>query len=99
MSVKQALSKMVEIMSKDAAHAGKLLAIAHCNCLERAFQLKEMVRKSCHFSDILITETGGISTVYANDGGIVVAYCSFFFYRWPGGFLRRAACYFIAGVV
>lgn len=74
MSVKQALSKMVEIMSKDAAHAGKLLAIAHCNCLERAFQLKEMVRKSCHFSDILITETGGISTVYANDGGIVVAY-------------------------
>ena len=29
MSVKQALSKMVEIMSKDAAHAGKLLAIAH----------------------------------------------------------------------
>lgn len=39
-----------------------------------AFQLKEMVRKSCHFSDILITETGGISTVYANDGGIVVAY-------------------------
>ena len=72
MSVKQALSKMVEIMSKDAAHAGKLLAIAHCNCLERAFQLKEMVRKSCHFSDILITETGGISTVYANDGGIVV---------------------------
>ena len=74
MSVKQALSKMVEIMSKDAAHAGKLLAIAHCSCLERAFQLKEMVRKSCHFSDILITETGGISTVYANDGGIVVAY-------------------------
>ena len=74
MSVKQALSKMVEIMSKDAAHAGKLLAIAHCNCLERAFQLKEMVRKSCHFSDILITDTGGISTVYANDGGIVVAY-------------------------
>ena len=74
MSVKQALSKMVEVMSKDAAHARKLLAIAHCNCLERAFQLKEMVRKSCHFSDILITETGGISTVYANDGGIVVAY-------------------------
>lgn len=74
MSVKQALTKMVDIMAKDAAHAGKSLAIAHCNCLERAFQLKEMVRKSCGFSDIIISETGGISTVYANDGGIVVAY-------------------------
>lgn len=74
MSVKQALSKMVDIMSKDVAHVGKLLAIAHCNCLERAFQLKEMVQKSCRFSDIIISETGGISTVYANDGGIVVAY-------------------------
>lgn len=74
MSVKQALSKMVEFMSKDPKHIGKTLAIAHCNCLERAFQLKELVRKSCRFSDVIISETGGISTVYANDGGIVTAY-------------------------
>lgn len=74
MSVKQALSKMVDIMAADAAHVGKVLAVAHCNCLDRAFQLKEMVRKKCRFSDILICETGGISTVYANDGGVVVAY-------------------------
>ena len=74
LSVKQALSKMVDIMAADVAHAGKVLAIAHCNCLDRAFQLKEMVRKKCHFSDIIISETGGISTVYANDGGIIVAY-------------------------
>lgn len=74
MSVKQALSKMVEIMTKSPEHEGKVLAISHCNCLERAFQLKDMVRKSCRFSDIIISETGGISTVYANDGGIVVAY-------------------------
>lgn len=61
-------------MSKDAAHAGKLLPLPTVIELERAFQLKERVRKSCHFSDILTIETGGISTVYANDGGIVVAY-------------------------
>lgn len=74
MSVKQALSKMVEFMAKDDKHVGKTLAISHCNCLERAFLLKDMVRKSCKFADIIISETGGISTVYANDGGIVVAY-------------------------
>ncbi len=30
--------------------------------------------KQCRFGEILISDTGGISTVYANDGGIVVAY-------------------------
>lgn len=74
MSVKQALSKMVELMAKDEKHVGKTLAISHCNCLERAFLLKDMVRKACKFTDIIISETGGISTVYANDGGVVVAY-------------------------
>ena len=74
MSIRQALSKMVDIMAADPSHKGKPLCITHCNCLERAFQLKEMVLKSCQFSEIYICETGGISTVYANDGGVVVAF-------------------------
>ena len=74
MSIRQALSKMVDIMASDPSHKGKTLCITHCNCLERAFQLKEMALKSCQFSEILICETGGISTVYANDGGIVAAF-------------------------
>lgn len=74
LSVKQALSKMVERMSKDPTHIGKALYVTHCNCLERAFQLREMVQKICKFRSIMIGETGGISTVYANDGGIITAY-------------------------
>lgn len=74
LSMKQALSKMVSIMAEDKTHKDRTLCITHCNCLERAFMLKEMVLKQCHFRDIIICETGGISTVYANDGGIVVAY-------------------------
>ena len=74
MSMKQALSKMVELMAKDPEHQGKLLVVTHCDCLERAFQLKEMVRGSCGFSDVFVCEAGGVSTVYANDGGIVAAY-------------------------
>lgn len=74
LSVKQAMSKMVALMSADEKHAGRTLCIAHCNCLERAFTLKEQVLKTCKFSDIILCETGGISTVYANDGGIVAAY-------------------------
>ena len=49
--MKQALSKMVELMAKDPAHRGRTLCITHCNCLERAFQLKEMALKSCSFGD------------------------------------------------
>ncbi|MEG0765007.1 MAG: DegV family protein [Pseudoflavonifractor sp.] len=74
LSMKQALSKMVGIMAADARHIGTTLCIAHCNCLERAFYLKEQVLKSCKFKDIILCETGGISTVYANDGGVIAAY-------------------------
>ncbi|WP_130871134.1 DegV family protein [Intestinimonas massiliensis (ex Afouda et al. 2020)] len=74
MSVKQALGKMVSIMAADPNHAGRRLAIVHCNCLDRAYYLRELALKQCRFSDILISETGGISTVYANDGGVVAAY-------------------------
>ena len=74
LSMKQALAKMVELMAGDPGHQDRLLVLTHCNCLERAFQLKDMVRKNCSFSDILVCEAGGISTVYANDGGIVAAY-------------------------
>lgn len=74
MSVKQALGKMAAMMAADPCHAGKRLAIVHCNCLERAYHLRELALKQCQFSEILISETGGISTVYANDGGVVAAY-------------------------
>lgn len=74
LSIKQALSKMASIMAEDPGHTGRRLCIVHCNCLDRAFYLKELVMKQCRFSEVLISETGGISTVYANDGGIVAAY-------------------------
>lgn len=74
LSVKQALAKMIDRMAADPDHKGRTLAISHCNCLERAFQVKSLVEAKCAFADVLILEAGGITTVYANDGGIVVAY-------------------------
>ena len=74
LSMKQALSKMVDRMAEDPDHKGRTLAISHCNCLERAFQVKALVESKCAFSNVIILEARGITTVYANDGGIVVAY-------------------------
>lgn len=74
LSVKQALSKMVELICGDERHRGKTLVIAQCLCPERAERLKELVEKSCSFSRVLVTATRGLSSYYANTGGIVAAY-------------------------
>lgn len=74
LSVKQALSQMVTLMSKDPGHVGKDLSIVHCNNAERAFYVRDQVLKSCRFREVSISDARGITTIYANDGGIVVAY-------------------------
>ena len=71
---RQALNKMVAKMAERAGHVGRRLVISHCNCAERAEYVRQQVEKLCRFGEILITATGGISTVYAYDGGIVVAF-------------------------
>ena len=74
LSMKQALSRLVDRIVADPAHKGRTIAICHCNCLDRAFQVKQQIEAKCSAGEILILEAGGITTVYANDGGIVVAY-------------------------
>lgn len=74
LSMRQTLARMVSRMAEDAGHVGRRLVIAHCNCQERAESLRELVERRCRFGEILIVPTGGISTVYADDGGVVVAY-------------------------
>ena len=74
LSVKQALSKMVELICGDERHRGKTLVIAQCLCPERAERLKELVEKSCDFSRVLVTATRGLSSYYANTGGVIAAY-------------------------
>ena len=74
MSMKQTLNKMVNLVAADPGHKGRRLVLSHCNCLDRAFYIRELLEKSCRLGDIVICETGGISTVYAYDGGVVLAY-------------------------
>lgn len=74
LSIKQALSKLVEIMKADEKHRGKTLVIAQCLCPERAELLRTMAEKSCEFARTIITATRGISSYYANNGGVVAAY-------------------------
>ena len=74
LSIKQALSKLVTIMAADDLHRGKTLCITHCLCPDRAEHLAALAKKSCDFANIIITETRGISSFYANNGGVIAAY-------------------------
>ncbi len=74
LSVKQALSKLVDKAASDPDHPGRVAAVCHCNCPERARDVAEQLRRKCRFQDVLMLEAGGITSVYADDGGIVVAY-------------------------
>lgn len=76
-----AMKRLGELVIETAEKAKAILpardtlVIAHCNCLERAQELKKQVlHGSSVIRNVLIVATGGLSTVYANDGGIVVGY-------------------------
>ena len=72
--MKQTLGKLVDRIAADPDHKGRTVAISHCNNVERAFQVKQQIQEKCQAGQVLILDAGGITTVYANDGGIVVAY-------------------------
>lgn len=71
--VKKALVKMVdEIVKRLKESEKKILAISHCNCPERACQVRDMLLAKADFKDVIILDTAGISSMYASDGGVIV---------------------------
>ena len=74
LSIRQTLSRMVAHMGKNEGSMGRRLVITHCNCPDRAEYVRDLVRQKGLFDEIVIAPTGGIATVYANDGGVVVAF-------------------------
>lgn len=73
--MKKAIQKMADAIVADAVDPqNRTLFISHCNNAERANLVKEAILAKQQFKDVLIAETGGVSSLYAADGGIVVCY-------------------------
>lgn len=73
--VERTLKKLVDAVVADVKEATtKTLAIAHCNHPERAERVRQMIMSKVPFKECMIVNTGGVSTMYANEGGIIVAY-------------------------
>lgn len=71
--IKRALDKMTDHIVQNAeSPEEKVLGIAHCNCPERAEKVREILLGKLKVKSSFIVNTAGISTMYANDGGIIV---------------------------
>ena len=70
----KALVKMVDkIMEATVNSENRVLAISHCNSPKRAYMLRDAIQERMKLADIVVLDTAGVSSMYANDGGIIVA--------------------------
>ena len=73
--INKALTRMADIAIREAGETkDKVLIIAHCNNPERAEVVKNEMCRQATFKDVIITETAGVATVYASDGGVFGAF-------------------------
>ena len=72
--VKKALSKMVDLIVTELKEsASKRLLITHCNAPQRAEVVKNMILSKEELKETIVLDTAGVSSMYANDGGVIVA--------------------------
>ena len=72
--INKALVKMVDrVVEEIVQPEEKILGIAHCNCPARAELVKEMIQKRIPLKEVIVLDTRGVSSMYANDGGVIIA--------------------------
>lgn len=73
-----AMRRLVEIISEktqEFTDCSTTLVMSYCNCPDRAADLKKEISAKCSaIKDVILVRTNGLSTAYANDGGIIVAF-------------------------
>ena len=78
LSMTQAINKMVHIISEKALSTNKgdipMLVITHCIAKERAEYIINKLKETCNVAEAIICKAGGIGTMYASRGGVVVSF-------------------------
>jgi len=71
----KAYKKMVALVAESVvAPEEKIFGITHIDNIEQAEKIKSMIEKKINFKKIVIVEGRGVSTSYADNRGIVVAF-------------------------
>ena len=72
---KQVVKKLADTIEKDGrATEGQSLVITHCNNPSLAEELKAEIEQRYRFSEILVLPTRGLSSLYANEKGVIMAF-------------------------
>lgn len=72
---KRALKRLLDMIAETGdKFEGKVCGIAHVNCREKAEQLRTEILKRFRFKDVIIVQGSGITTVYGDEGGLVLAF-------------------------
>jgi DegV family protein with EDD domain len=72
--INKAMKKIVDILTKNRFDEERsVLAISHVKCLDKAQWLRDEIVKILNFKEIIILETKGLCTTYADDGGIIIS--------------------------
>jgi len=71
--INKALMKMADCIVNDVENPQeRTLMITHCNCPERAEFMRGLMEKRASYKRVLVMDTAGVSSMYANDGGVIV---------------------------
>lgn len=70
--INKALVKMVNYLVEEVENPEeKILAISHVNCPDRARMVADAILERIEVKDVIILNAAGLTTMYANDGGII----------------------------
>ena len=66
------LADTIEHVGRDTT--GQSLVITHCNNPTMAEELKAEIERRYHFSESLVLPTRGLSSLYANEKGVIMSF-------------------------
>lgn len=73
----RALNKLVSFIAKDIeGHdlTSEKVIINQVCCEEKANKLAQMIKDKCGYTDVVVLKAGGLNSLYASNGGIIVSY-------------------------
>lgn len=72
---KQIISKLIDLVANSGRQLeGESMVITHCNNPSLAEKLQDAIMSRFPFKEIIVMPTNGVSSLYANERGIVMAF-------------------------
>lgn len=72
--INRALVKMVDYVVQNVEDPEtKVLGVTHCNCPARGEMVKNAILEQIKVRDVILLDTAGVSSLYASDGGVIIA--------------------------